>query len=73
MVLIIETETMGQQLHRLWKNIKKSKDKLFFIWRLEHGKSVADWHLVQVDLDETDRRQVKKIGQYHVRYFIRHY
>jgi hypothetical protein len=72
-VQLIDTETTGQQLQKLWKNIRNSKDKLFFIRRLEPGKTIADWHLVQVDLDETNPKQAKKIGQYHVRYYIRHY
>jgi hypothetical protein len=67
---LIEAETTGQQLQRLWKKVKKSKDKLFFIQPLEPGKTIADWHLVQVDLDKTGPIQAKKIGQYHVRYYI---
>jgi hypothetical protein len=72
-VQLIDTETTGQQMQKLWRSIKKSRDKLFFIRRLEPGKTTADWHLVQVDLDETDPIQAKKIGQYHVRYYIRHH
>jgi hypothetical protein len=59
-VHIIESGTTGQHLHQLWKSIKGSKDILFLIRRLEPGKSIADWPLVQVDLDETDPNKQRR-------------
>jgi hypothetical protein len=31
----------------------------------------ASWHLVQVDTEETNNRQAKRVGEYHVKYYVR--
>jgi hypothetical protein len=33
----------------------------------------AEWHVVQVDLDKTNSREARKTGEYHLRYYVRHY
>jgi hypothetical protein len=57
----------------LWTEINTSADKLFFIKKQEPGKHSTDWHLVQVDLDETDPQRAKRLGEYHTKYYIRQY
>jgi hypothetical protein len=51
--------------------VHNSPDKLFLICRHETGRDLAEWHLVQVDEEETDRREAKHNGEYHVRYYIK--
>jgi hypothetical protein len=43
------------------------------IKRQEKPNLRAQWHLVQVDLDETNERQARRMGVYHVRYYVRHF
>jgi hypothetical protein len=60
------------QLRRdLVKEVKKSKDKLFIIRRARPGYRLSGWYLVQVDDQETNWRQAKDEGVYHVRFFVR--
>jgi hypothetical protein len=60
------------QLRRdLVKEVKKSKDKLFIIRRARPGYRLSGWYLVQVDDQETNWRQAKDEGIYHVRFFVR--
>jgi hypothetical protein len=71
-----ETEKVPEQfLRELWNDMQESTDKLFLIKRHEENKrhSKAEWHLVQIDLDETNNRQARKIGEYHVRYYVRQF
>jgi hypothetical protein len=58
-------------LKTLWKDTHKSQDKLFFIRRHETGRDLAEWHLVQVDEEETNRTKARRYGEYHIRYFIK--
>jgi hypothetical protein len=63
--------TDKEVLKALWQEVHKSKDKLFFIRRHETGRDLAEWHIVQVDEDETNRSKARRYGEYHVRYFIK--
>jgi hypothetical protein len=65
--------TTTKYLTTLWKDIELSQDKLFFIQRHDTGRPRPEWHLVQVDLDETNPRTAKQNGEYHVKYYIRNY
>jgi hypothetical protein len=60
-------------LKGMWKDIQESIDKLYIIRRKDNSRRPAEWHLVQVDLDETNERQARKIGEYRVKYYIRNY
>jgi hypothetical protein len=64
-------KTKKQQLLSLWNLTLKSKDKLFFISRHEPGQIKGEWHLIQVNDEETNEKAAKQTGEYHVRYFIR--
>jgi hypothetical protein len=46
-------------------------DKPFFISRHEPGQIKGEWHLIQVDDDETNEKAAKQTGEYHIGYFIR--
>jgi hypothetical protein len=60
------------QLRRdLVKEVRKSKDKLFIIRWARPGYQLSGWYLVQVDDQETNWRQAKDEGIYHVRFFVR--
>ena len=62
-------------LKEVWNDTQNSADKLYIIKRHDENKqnSAADWHLVQVDLDETNSRQARKLGEYHVKYYVRQF
>ena len=47
--------------------------KLFIIKRPHqtNRSNPASWHVVQVDLEETNYRQAKTIGECHVKYYVR--
>jgi hypothetical protein len=59
-------------LKELWKDTQDSADKLFIIQRPHETNkhAPASWHLVQVDPEETNNRQAKNIGEYHVKYYV---
>ena len=54
-------------LTALYAKVKDSKDKLFFI------KEGPQWHLIQVDWDETRADQAREAGMYSVRWYTRHH
>jgi hypothetical protein len=60
-------------LKELWKDIQDSTNKLFIIQRPDerNRQAPASWHLAQVDAEETNNRQAKRIGEYHVRCYVR--
>jgi hypothetical protein len=60
-------------MKELWTEITNSTYKLFFVKRQEPGKRLADWHLLQVNLDETDPQKAKRLGENHARYYIQQY
>jgi hypothetical protein len=68
-----QIKTTKQYVRQLWKDISESTDRLFFIRRHDEGIPRAEWHLVQVDLQESNQRLAKQQGTYHVRYYIRHH
>jgi hypothetical protein len=70
-VTMIQPVTRKQILTQLWTQTETSKDKLFFIHEKETGQIQAQWYLVQVDLDETRRRNAQNLGEYHVRWMIK--
>jgi hypothetical protein len=69
--MTIRSESTLSVLRDLWRSIKASKDKLFFI-RHSVGSFQDKWFLVQVDLDETDPQLALQFGRYHCRWYIRH-
>jgi hypothetical protein len=68
-----EIKTSWRYLSILWKDVERLRDKLFFIKRHETGRPRAEWHLVQIDLEETNPRLAKETGAYHTKYYIRNY
>jgi hypothetical protein len=71
-VEITTSQTDKQVLQQeLWNDVHSSPDKLFFIRRHETGRDLAEWHLVQVDEEATDRRNARRYGEYHVRYYLK--
>jgi hypothetical protein len=72
-VKLIEHKTPKEYLRELWTEINESTDKLFFIKRQDPGNQQKDWHLIQIDEDETDPQKAKRLGEYHARYYIREY
>jgi hypothetical protein len=61
-----------QRLDELWKAIEKSKDKLCII-RNANDKGKYEYHVVQIDLEETGERRAKQKGIYHTRFWIRNF
>jgi hypothetical protein len=72
-VKLIKNKNTKDYLRELWKDINTSTNKCFFIKCQNPGKQQADWHLLQIDLDETDPLKVKQLGEYHAQYYIRQY
>jgi hypothetical protein len=66
-------KTTRKYLKTLWKDITQSRDKLFFIQRHDTGRPRPEWHLVQIDLEETNPRLAQHTGEYHTKYYIRNY
>jgi hypothetical protein len=64
--------TPASFLKELWKDTQASADKLFIIQRPHETNkhAPASWHLVQVDPEETNNRQAKNIGEYHIKYYV---
>jgi hypothetical protein len=58
---------------RLWKLIKESKDKLFIIAMDRPNYDLREWHIVQVNLSETNEEDARRYGKYHVNFWIRSY
>ena len=54
-----------------WKEMTESVDKLMILKRADKKDKPAEWHLVQVDLDETSETQARRMGTYHVKYYVR--
>ena len=64
--------TLAVCLKTFWSDTQASSDKLFIAQRPNDRKrGPASWHVVQVDLEETNNRQAKTIGEYHVKYYVR--
>lgn len=69
---VVESVTTAVVLRNLWRRVRASKDKLFFIKRQLYGEQQARWYLVQVDLDETDPQSALQFGRYHCKWHVRH-
>ena len=69
----LETPRTSDWLKAFWKEINESVDKLMIIKRQDERNKRATWYVIQVDLDETNERRARKTGEYHVRYYIRHF
>ena len=65
-----KTETK-RYLEMLYNEIAASTDKLFIIAKKEPGKRMKDWHIVQIDWEETNHSRAKRIGEYHTKFYIR--
>jgi hypothetical protein len=52
-----------------WKDTQESAEKMFMTERPNETKKhgPASWHLVQVDPDETNNRQAKRVGEHHIK------
>ena len=60
-----------QYLTTLHNEIAESTDKLFIITQQEQGRRKKDWHLIQIDWEETNHSRAKRLGEYHSRFYIR--
>jgi hypothetical protein len=69
----MDSDHTSDWLKELWTEINASVDKLMIVKRKSKPTEREGWHLVQVDLDETNERQARKMGEYHVKYYVRHY
>ena len=65
-------QTTKERLDTLWKNIGKSKDKLCLI-RMADDKGKYEYHVVQIDLEETRETKAKRQGVYHAKFWIRNF
>ena len=65
--------TTSAWLKLTWNEMNDSGDKLMIIKRQDKNNQRAACYLVQVNLDETNERRAQKTGEYHVRYYVKHY
>ena len=65
-------QSTRQRLDELWRKIGKSKDKLCLI-RMADNKGKFEYHVVQIDLEETKESKAKRNGTYHARFWIRNF
>ena len=63
--------TNRTQAHSLYKQIRKSRDKLFFIRHTIDTTNTQRWYVVQVQLQDDDRITTRDEGEYNVRFYIR--
>ena len=61
-----------QRLDELWKLIEKSKDKMCIIRKADE-KGKYEYHVIQIDMDETSERKAKQKGEYHGKFWIRNF
>ncbi len=70
----MESARPADWLKEMWKEISTSVDKLMIVKRKDKQNQRREaWYLAQVDLDETNERRAKKVGECHVRYYIRNW
>ena len=55
-----------------YRRIETSRDRLFLIMHEPAGTTVPQWHLVQVDIDDTDPLRAKRLGEYQCNFLISH-
>ena len=65
------TMATPRYLRQLYDDIRNSRHKLFFIKEQQDGRPRPDWHLVQVDLDETSPQAATQFGVHHVRWCVK--
>jgi len=65
-------QSTRQRLDKLWSDIGKSKDKMCLI-RMADEKGKYEYHVVQIDLEETKESKAKRDGTYHARFWIRNF
>jgi hypothetical protein len=63
-----QTEINTNELRQLHDDIKPSEDKLFIIKKRESNKQHDNWHIVQIDWDDTNHTRARKLGVYHARF-----
>ena len=60
-----------QQAHKLYRQIRKSRDKLFFIKYTIDTTNTPRWYIVQAKLSDDDDETTRNEGQYTVWFYIR--
>ena len=66
-----QKQTTVAQAQRLYKRIRKSRDKLMFIKYTIDTTNTSRWYIVQVQLNDDDEQATRDEGQYRVRFLIR--
>ncbi len=69
---IVKPQLTRQRLGTLWKSIGTSKDKLCMI-RIANETGKYEYHIVQIDMEETKEQRAKWKGEYHARFWIRNF
>ncbi len=70
----MESARPADWLKEMWKEISISVDKLMIVKRKDKQNQRREaWYLAQVDLDETNERRAKKVGEHHARCYIRNW
>ena len=64
-------QTQKAQAHKLYKLIRKSRDKLFFVKHTIDTTNTPRWYVVQARLHEDDNTTTRDDGEYTVRFYIR--
>ena len=69
----ITQQTRTKQAHQLYKRIRKSRDKLFFIKHIIDTTNTTRWYVVQAKLDDDDddNETTRNEGYYRVWFYIR--
>ena len=68
---IIEQHTKLKRAHQLYKSIRISRDKIFFIKHKIDTTNTWRWYVVQVKLDDDDKEITRNEGKYRVWFYIR--
>ena len=63
------TQTMKLQM--LYEKVLKSKGKLFIIAQADEGNIQKTWHIVRVELEETENQVAKETGRYHCLWYFK--
>ena len=67
-----QPKSTKERLEELWKAIGKSKDRMCLIRKADE-KGKYEYHVVQIDLEETSERRAKTKGEYHAMFWIRNF
>ena len=60
-----------KRAHQLYKRIRKSRDKLFFIKHVIDTTNTVRWYVVQAKLHDDDTESTRNDGKYTVWFYIR--